>query len=134
MHGGIMAENEEILSYIKRAFELKEQECYKQAIEMLYKAIALEPDNTEILFQIGELYFMLNNYTRAIQYPEQVLEQDENHIPSLKLLKNICLKQNELYRAKETAEKIYEKEKTDNNLSSLTPKMEQIQYLFYTYP
>ncbi|MEE3349722.1 MAG: tetratricopeptide repeat protein [Candidatus Gastranaerophilaceae bacterium] len=114
-----MAENEEILSYIKRAFELKEQECYKQAIEMLYKAIALEPDNTEILFQIGELYYMLNNYTRAIQYPEQVLEQDGNHIPSLKLLKNICLKQNELYRAKETAEKIYELEKTDENLSSL---------------
>ena len=114
-----MTENEEIVTYIKRAFELKEQECYKQAIEMLYKAIALEPDNTEILFQIGELYYLLNNYSRAIQYPEQVLEQNSSHLPSLKLLKNICLKQNELYRAKEIAEKIYTLEENEQNLSAL---------------
>ena len=59
-------EHEEIIQYIKRAFELKNQECYKQAIEMLYKAISIEPDNMEILFQLGELYYLLHNYTRAI--------------------------------------------------------------------
>ena len=68
-----MAENEELISYIKRAFELRNQECYKQAIEMLYKAIAIEPDNVEILYQIGELYYLLKNYSRALQYPNQIL-------------------------------------------------------------
>ena len=46
-----MQENDEIVSYIKRAFELKSQNCYKQAIEMLYKALEIESENLEILFQ-----------------------------------------------------------------------------------
>ena len=114
-----MPENEEIIKYIKRAFELREQECYKQAIEMLYKAIVIEPDNIEILYQIGELYYLLGNYTRAIQYPEQILKLDNNHIPSLKLMMNIYTKQDELYTAKEYAEKIYAIETNEQNLVSL---------------
>ena len=84
-------QNEEVISYIKRAFELKSQECYKQAIEMLYKALETEPDNIEILFQVGELYFLLHNYDRAIQYLEKVLDPDEKHLPSLNLLCIIIL-------------------------------------------
>lgn len=114
-----MAENEEIIMYIKRAFELKNQKCYKQAIEMLYKAIALEPDNVEIMFQLGELYYLLENYSRAIQYPEQILEQDSEHIQALELLKNIYLQQGELFSAKEIAEKLYTIDNSEKNLSSL---------------
>ena len=114
-----MAENDEIITYIKRAFELKNQESYKQAIEMLYKAIAIEPDNIEIMFQIGELYYLLGNYSRAIQYPEQILSKDENHLQAMKLLKNIYLQQNELFSAKEYAEKIYAQESSENNLAEL---------------
>ncbi len=112
-------EHDEILQYIKRAFELKNQECYKQAIEMLYKAIAIEPDNIEILFQIGELYYLLHNYTRAVQYPEQILSVDENHIPALKLIKNIYLKQDMFYQAKDIAEKLYNLEPIEENMVSL---------------
>ena len=61
-------QNKEVLEYIKHAFELKEQQCYKQAIEMLYKALEEESDNIEVLFQIGELYFLMGNSQRAIQY------------------------------------------------------------------
>jgi len=111
-----MSENEEIVNYIKRAFELKSQECYKQAIEMLYKALAIEPENPELLYQVGDLYFLLHNYPRAIQYPEQILAKDSNHIPSLKLLKNIYIKQDELIPAKELAEKVYELEPLAENL------------------
>lgn len=111
-----MEENEEIINYIKRAFELKSQECYKQAIEMLYKALAIEPDNFELLFQVGELYFLLHNYSRAIQYPEQILANDPNHLPSLKLLEKIYIKQQELIPAKELAEKIYELDSSYENL------------------
>ena len=66
-------ENTQSLQYIKQAFELKEQKYYKPAIEMLYKALEVENDNIEILYQIGELYFLINNYTRALQYLEKVL-------------------------------------------------------------
>lgn len=114
-----MEENSEIINYIKRAFELKSQECYKQAIDMLYKALAIEPDNSELLFQVGELYFLLHNYPRAIQYPEQILAKDSNHLPSLKLLQKIYFRQNELIPAKELAEKIYELEANTANLTDI---------------
>ena len=48
-------ENTQSLQYIKQAFELKDKKFYKPAIEMLYKALEIENDNIEILFQIGEL-------------------------------------------------------------------------------
>ena len=48
-------EDTQVIDYIKQAFELKESKNYKPAIEMLYKALEIENDNVEILFQIGEL-------------------------------------------------------------------------------
>ena len=69
-----MQENE-VLDYIKQAFELKNQGCYKQAIEMLYKTLETEIDNAEILYQLGELYFQLHNFPRAEKYIEKVLQK-----------------------------------------------------------
>ncbi len=112
-------EKEGIVNYIKRAFELKDQECYKQSIEMLYKALAEEPDNTEILFQIGELYYLLYNYPRAMQYMEKVLEEEPNHQEALNLLKNIYIKQNETAAAKDIAERLYTIESSQDNLKEL---------------
>ena len=60
-------QNSEAVEYIKQAFELKSQQCYKQAIEMLYKALEIENDNVEILFQLGELYYLLKNFARSSQ-------------------------------------------------------------------
>ena len=114
-----MAETDEIVTYIRRAFELKEQQCYKQAIEMFYKAISIEPDNIDIMFQLGELYYLLENYPRAIQYGEQILEIDTKNIQAMELLTKIYLKQNELYSAKGFAEAIYEQHPSGNNLLTL---------------
>lgn len=124
-----MSENEEILNYIKRAFELKSQGCYKQAIEMLYKALSVEPDNIEILYQTGELYFLLHNYPRAAQYPERILAQEPEHIPSLKLLRDICIRQNELIKAKELSEKLYELDATESNLIKIIDLYGQLNLL-----
>lgn len=82
-------EEREVLEYIKQAFDLKSQGCYKQAVEMLYKALEAENDNAEILFQLGELYFLLQNYGRASKYLERVLVKNPKHIDSLKLLRKI---------------------------------------------
>ena len=79
-------QNSEVIEYIKQAFELKSQKCYKQAIEMLYKALEIENDNIEILFQLGELYFMLKNFSRSCHYLEKVLLKDNKHIEALRIL------------------------------------------------
>lgn len=113
-----MQENE-VVNYIKKAFEYKEHECYKQAIEMLYKVLETESDNIEILFQIGELYVLLHNYNRAVQYLEKVLVIDAKHLPSLKLLLKVYLRQDELQDAKKLALSAYEIEKSPANLKSL---------------
>lgn len=114
-----MQENEEIISYIKRAFELKSQECYKQAIEMLYKALEIESDNIEIIYQTGELYFLLHNYDRALQYLEKVLEADANHPQALKLMSTIKERQNNNIEAVEYCEKVYDISKDRYDLMSL---------------
>lgn len=113
-----MQENE-VVNYIKKAFEYKEHECYKQAIEMLYKALEFESDNIEILFQVGELYVLLHNYSRAEQYLEKVLIINPLHIPSLKLLQKVYVRQNELEEAKKLAVTVFDAEKSPENLKNL---------------
>ena len=99
---------QETLEYIKKAFDLKSQKCYKQAIEMLYKTLEQESDNIEILFQLGELYFLLNNFQRAGHYLDKVLQKNPNHVEALKLVEKIYVYSNEKEKAFKTAEKIFE--------------------------
>ena len=114
---------QETLEYIKQAFDLKSQGCYKQAIEMLYKALELESDNIEILFQLGELYFLLNNFQRSTQYLDKVLKSKPEHIEALKLMQKIYNCSAEKENAVKTAQKIYELEKTPENLIKLTDSL-----------
>ena len=46
-------------------------------------------DNVEILSQIGEIYFLMNNYSRALQYFDKALQINSNHINSLEITKKI---------------------------------------------
>lgn len=101
-------ENTQSLQYIKQAFELKDKKFYKPAIEMLYKALEIENDNIEILFQIGELYFLINNYARAIDYLEKVLAINPIHTEALKLSKIIKERQGNLDSALEISTKLFE--------------------------
>lgn len=112
-------QDREVLDYIKQAFDLKSQGCYKQAIEMLYKTLETEIDNIEILYQLGDLYFQLHNYTRAEKYLEKVLIKDSAHIDSYKLLKEIYLRENRLDNAETMAEKIYMLDGTSKSLAGL---------------
>ena len=124
---------QETLEYIKQAFDLKSQKCYKQAIEMLYKALEAENDNIEILFQLGELYFLLNNFPRAVQYLEKVLLKNNEHIESLKILGKIYLYSKDYKNAYFIAEKLFNIQKSSENLIelinilSLTNDLEKIK-------
>ena len=95
-------QNTEAVEYVKQAFELKSQKSYKQAIEMLYKALELESDNVEIIFQLGELYYLLHNYERAEQY----LLRNPAHKESLRLLRDIYFERKDFEKALEKAEKV----------------------------
>ena len=112
-------QNKEVLEYIKHAFELKEQQCYKQATKMLYKALEEESDNIEVLFQIGELYFLMGNSQRAIQYFEKVLTQNPQHTDSLALLKKVYLSLNMPDEALRYAKILFDENKNAKNLAEL---------------
>ena len=108
----------EILNFIKKSFELKNQGYYKPAIEMLYKALAIDCDNLEILAQLAHLYKLLNNFPRAVYYIEKVLDIDSNHLDCMFLLEEIYLLQNDLKLARGVSEKIYEIQPTSRNFAT----------------
>ena len=112
-------QDREVLDYIKQAFDLKAQGCYKQAIEMLYKTLETEIDNIEILYQLGDLYFQLHNYQRAEKYLEKVLVKNSMHLDAYKLLKELYVRQKNYESAKTIAEKIYTIEASPKSLVSL---------------
>lgn len=105
---------------IIEAFELKQKGYYKQAIEAYYKLLSIESNNIEILTELADLYYLLENFERAVHYTEKVLEQNSEHIGCLTILKNIFLKTGELNKAENIAKKIYEISSSEDNLSDLS--------------
>lgn len=109
--------NTEIVDYIKKSFELKNQGFYKPAIEMLYKALSIDGENLEILVQLAHLYKLLDNFQRSIYYIEKVLDINPNHLDCLYLLEEIHLQQSDLTAARDISEKIYTIQPTPENLA-----------------
>ncbi|MDR1168660.1 MAG: tetratricopeptide repeat protein [Heliobacteriaceae bacterium] len=109
----------QVFDYVKQAFNLKSQNCYKQAIEMLYKALEIQSDNVEILSQLGELYYLLLNYERAKQYLEKVLAKNPKHVESLKILKEIHAAQQDYKKALKYAQAVFDIKNTSDSLSEL---------------
>lgn len=107
----------EILDYIKKSFELKNQGFYKPAIEMLYKALAIDNNNIEILAQLAHIYKLLGNFSRAIHYIEKVFEINPKHPDCMMLLEEIYLLQGDLKSAESISEKIYKIQPTSENLA-----------------
>lgn len=112
-------EDNQLIDYVKQAFEFKEQKYYKPAIEMLYKALELENDNVEILYQIGELYFEMGNYERAHQYTEKALGVNPAHETSLKLICEIHKRTGDLNSALSVAQGLFDNNKNAQNLKRL---------------
>ena len=103
-------QEENSVDYIKKSFELKNSKLYKEAIEMLYKALELEEGraNTEIISQIGDLYVLLKNYERAIEEYEKVLDIDKKHIHSLEEMSKIYFLTGNYSKALEASKKLLE--------------------------
>ena len=103
-------QEENSIDYIKKSFELKNSKLYKEAIEMLYKALEFEEGraNVEIISQIGDLYVLLKNYDRALEEYEKVLDIDKNHTHSLDEMSKIYFKTGEYNKALEVSKKLLE--------------------------
>ena len=115
----MLSEEKEVLEYIKEAFSLRSRELYKPAVEMLYKALALDNDNIEVLYQLGELYALMHNYTRSAGYLDQVIAKNPGHIESLKLYQKISENQKDFEKSLSFAERLFELNKTPENLREI---------------
>jgi tetratricopeptide (TPR) repeat protein len=104
--------------YIKKSFELKNLKLYKEAIEMLYKALSCEDNdvpNVEIISQIGDLYMLLKNYERAIEEYEKVLEIEPLHHHTLFQLCEIYFLQKRYSEALDLIKEVCENSKETKN-------------------
>ncbi len=108
----------EKIELIRKSFELKHLKKYKEAIEMLYKALEyddLAQDNVELLSQIGDLHLLLNNYDRAYDEFQKALSINKNHTYSQKRCFDIYFETDHLNKALKLAQKMCEENKTPEN-------------------
>ncbi len=114
----MMENTESSIYYIRKSFELKNLKLYKEAVEMLYKALSCDDigdKNIEIIAQIGDLYILLKNYERAIEQYEKVLDKDNSHVHSLHQLCEIYFVLQNYTRALEIAKNLCKKSKSVEN-------------------
>ena len=96
-----------IKKHIQEGFLLKSKGYYKRAIEAFYKALECDNSSEELLLEIAELYFLIGNEVRSLEYVEQILNQNPTHIGALKLIKSIFEKKEAFAEAEQTAKNIY---------------------------
>ncbi len=109
---------ERALDFIKLSFELKSSKLYKEAIEMLYKALSC-PDigdgRCEIMSQIASLYFELKNIDRAIEQYEKALDINPQHEASLLGLSDVYFSLANYDKALEIMEKLCHDKPSESN-------------------
>ena len=96
-----------IKELLQEGFILKAKGYYKHAIEAFYKALELDNSSSELLLEIADAYYAINDEERALHYIEQILESSPTHIESLKLLKKIFEDKKAWAEAEQTAKNIY---------------------------
>ena len=106
-------ENHEIekIELIKKAFEFKSQKKYKKAIETFYKVLEYQNndnDSIEILYQLGELYLLLENYDRALDQFQKALSINTNDQDCNQKCFEIYFKTNQFNKALKIATKMCE--------------------------
>lgn len=108
-----------IKKYLQEGFELKRKGYYKHSIESFYKVLELDNSCEEVLLEIAESYYLINDEERAFSYIEQILTKNPLHVDSLKLLQKIFIDKKALNEAIKSAKNIYIIEPSLNNLIQL---------------
>lgn len=108
-----------IKEIIQNAFVLKSQGHYKHAIEAFYKALEIDNSSSELLLEIADLYYLMNDEERAVNYIEQSLDKNPAHIASLELLKKIFIAKKAWKEAEQTARNIFAISKNEYDLAKI---------------
>lgn len=122
-----------IKKLLKEGFILKTKGYYKHAIEAFYKALEIDNLSPELLLEIADVYYLMKEEEHALNYIEQVLEQNPAHIGSLKLLKKIFIDKKAYAQAEQTAKNIYcisKKAKDLAEILELLNKQKRFQEVF----
>lgn len=98
-------ENTEVITLLKDAFELKRQEKYKHAMELLYKALALCPENVEILSQIADVHMLLDNPQSAGTIYERLSAKQVDNVEVMERLCSYYISISNFDKAKSLLEK-----------------------------
>jgi Flp pilus assembly protein TadD len=72
--------------YALYASFLDGQKQYKEALELLEKASAKFPKDTQIMYQLGAVYDQLGQKDRTVAAMEQLIAVDKNHVEGLNYL------------------------------------------------
>ena len=119
-----MSENRKYkIELVKKAFEFKTLKKYKEAIELLYKALEYEEDgfdDIEIYSFLGQLHQLLNNTDRALEEFQKVLSIKSNHVFSLQKCFEIYFKQESYKNAHEIAQRLCEADRSAFSYCCLT--------------
>ncbi len=105
----------EKIELIRKSFELKQLKRYKEAIELLYKALEYddnEYDSVELLSQIGDLHISLKNYDRALEEFQRALSINNQHVYSLQKCYEIYIRTNRFNKALKIAQNLCEGHKS----------------------
>ena len=105
-----------IKDLLKEAFILKKNGYHKHSIELFYKAMEVDNSSIELMLEIAECYFHINDVERTLNYIEQILEKSPTHIPSLRLLLKVFIKKQAWLEAEQTAKNIYCISQKDSDL------------------
>ena len=108
-----------IKEILQEGFILKSKGYYKHAIEAFYRALTIDDSSIELFLEIAELYYLLGNEERALNYIEQVLNKDAAHIDSLKLLKRMFVNKQAWIEAEKTALNIYAISNSNEDLAEV---------------
>lgn len=108
-----------IKSILQQGFVLKTKGFYKHAIEAFYKALELDNSSVELLLEIANCYYLMNNEEHALSYIEQILDKEPTHIETLKLLKQIFIDKKAFVEAIKTAENVYSISRNSDSLAEL---------------
>lgn len=96
-----------IKEILREGFILKSKGYYKHAIETFYKALEIDNSSLELLLEIADLYYLIGDEERALNYIEQILESNPTHIDSMKLLMKIFVNKKSWMLAEQAAQNIY---------------------------
>jgi lipopolysaccharide biosynthesis regulator YciM len=71
---------------------MKDEGKYDDAISIHKKAIQLEPDNIQVLYALSEDYSAAGMHDNELQTLEKILQIDRNSLPTLRKMRDACLK------------------------------------------